>query len=594
MALLNTTIGPERVQVFDQPLGIVQVPGASISSAAILISTTQVGAPENTVTTVQSLEEFTDAFGGPDEVAYGAYYAVKGFYDNAGTGATAYIVNVGSAPTATDFIGNAADGTGLRALDEIDDIGLIMVPGLPLEMAYLVHGSLVDYTETVRAEFGATLSTSFSLLGVPKEITKSEVDQLLITAQLIQTTGAGPWVMDINIEDDAVAATGTYTVVDYTQLAGDTVTVDGTVLTEGVDWTAAVSNNATATSLASAISALATVNAAAVGAVVTVTAADPGAAGNSIATLTSDAVNLTVSGATLTGGLDGDVDLSDITPGMIVTDTSGANKFVISAVDDTLDTITVITDPTGDFSPGDDVLIKVPSAVTYKEFVINNPSRVSGWYFNSLVVVDASSTASPGDIVVVDMTGHVAGIIARIDANRTIGGHSHAPAGIRFAGIGGILGLQLSLSEKKDGEPLRLAFINRLTSFPGAGNIVFGGYTGDSGTSPLYTADEQLIQVMRTLQYLKASLEPGLRSFIWENFSPDTQNQVNGAIASFLRNNIHLFPAGLPESQQFKVIPVEPTQDELDKGLLRVRVQVRPNKAVRFIEIALEFPLPTA
>jgi hypothetical protein len=61
-----------------------------------------------------------------------------------------------------------------------------------------------------------------------------------------------------------------------------------------------------------------------------------------------------------------------------------------------------------------------------------------------------------------------------------------------------------------------------------------------------------------------------------------------------MRNNIHLFPAGLPESEKFQVISVEPTQDELDQGLLRVRVQVRPNKAVRFIEISLEFPLPSA
>jgi len=50
----------------------------------------------------------------------------------------------------------------------------------------------------------------------------------------------------------------------------------------------------------------------------------------------------------------------------------------------------------------------------------------------------------------------------------------------------------------------------------------------------------------------------------------------------------------LPESQKFKVIGVEPTQDDLDKGLLKVRVQVKPNKAVRFIEISLEFPLPSA
>jgi hypothetical protein len=99
---------------------------------------------------------------------------------------------------------------------------------------------------------------------------------------------------------------------------------------------------------------------------------------------------------------------------------------------------------------------------------------------------------------------------------------------------------------------------------------------------------------MRTLQYIKASLEPGLRPFLWENFSPATQNQVVGAVQSFLRNNKHLFPAGLPESQQFKVISVEPTQDELDQGLLKIRIQVRPNKAVRFIELTLEYPLPAA
>ena len=149
-------------------------------------------------------------------------------------------------------------------------------------------------------------------------------------------------------------------------------------------------------------------------------------------------------------------------------------------------------------------------------------------------------------------------------------------------------------AKEKDGFPLRSNYINRITSFPGSGNVIFGGYTAESGTSPVYTPDEQLIQVMRSVQYIKGSLEVGLRSFLWENFSPDTQEKVARAIESFLRNNIHLFPAGLQESQQFKVASVEATQDELDQGLLKVKVQIKPNKAVRFIEVALEFPLPTA
>ena len=39
MALLNTNIGPERVQVFPVPLGNLQIPGAGISVASFLIST---------------------------------------------------------------------------------------------------------------------------------------------------------------------------------------------------------------------------------------------------------------------------------------------------------------------------------------------------------------------------------------------------------------------------------------------------------------------------------------------------------------------------------------------------------------------------
>lgn len=478
---LNTNIGPERVQVFPVPLGTVQVPGASTSVCAFLISTTLSGAPVNVPTRVTDLGEFEDAFGDADDVAYGAYYAVQGYFDNGGTGKTAVIVHVGTSPTAASFIGNASAGSGLRALDLVDDISLVAVPGLPINMAYLVQPALIDYSETVRTEFGATLSTVFSLLAMPPDIKKANKD-----TQLISTT---------------------------------------------------------ITSIASLV-------------------------------LTLPAL-----------------DLSLVKPGMIVKK-AGVFNTVITAVDDTLNTVTVLSAST--LAPSDAITLEIPSAVTYKESVINNPSKVAGWYFNNPVVLDRSSTADPGDLLAVDPVGHVAGIMGRIDANIAIGGVSHAPAGIQYAGLSGIVGLELAISERTDAEPLRLNFINRITSFPGAGSVVFGGYTADSGTSPLFTADEQLIQVMRSIQYIKASLEPGLRSFLWENFSPETQAQVERAIEAFCRNNIHLFPAGLPEAQQFRVLHVEATQGDLDVGLLKVRLQVKPNKAVRFIEVSLEFPLPTA
>jgi predicted RecA/RadA family phage recombinase len=85
----------------------------------------------------------------------------------------------------------------------------------------------------------------------------------------------------VTLATDALAAdlliSGlTLQVLDFAQLGTDdaevTVTVNGvaTVLVEGTDWTAAVSNNATATSLAAAIAALAGVKATATTDTVTV------------------------------------------------------------------------------------------------------------------------------------------------------------------------------------------------------------------------------------------------------------------------------------------------------------------------------------
>ena len=104
MALLNTNIGPERVQVFDVPVGAVQIAGAATSVTAFLVSSSLMGAPVNSPTRIQSFDEFVDAFGDADDQAFDGYYAVKGYYDNAGTGADAIIVNVGVSPTANSFI----------------------------------------------------------------------------------------------------------------------------------------------------------------------------------------------------------------------------------------------------------------------------------------------------------------------------------------------------------------------------------------------------------------------------------------------------------------------------------------------------------
>jgi hypothetical protein len=610
--LLNTNIGPERVQVFPIPTGTVQIPGSPTSVTAFLIAQTETlspPSPVNVPTAVTDLTQFVNLFGGPDDILYDGYYAVEGFFNNAGTGNTAYIVNVGAGtpqsytmttvadvsgslnstyfklytpehyegspsyyvwyninsagvdpapagftrgievsaatnataatigtltaaaisaaipfnysttgssgasvnlinlqggtttapangsanpgftftlvtagadPTPADFIGNGALGTGLRSLDVIDDIDLVCVPGLPLSMAYLVDPAVIDYTAVIRCLWGETLSTTFSVLAVPKEVTTSTAD----------------------------------------------VTVVSTTITS-------ISSN------------------------VVGVAASPSA-------------------------------LAAITPGMVV-DALGIYTTTITAVNPTAQTITV--ESASALTVSEAILLAIPSAVTYVTNEVNTPSQSVAWYYNSLLVLDESSEATSGELVTVSPVGHVCGIMARIDANTSIGGVSHAPAGIQYAQISGINGLALSISERTDAAPLRLNFINRITSFTGLGTFVFGGYTAAGNSA---TPDQQLVQVIRAIMFIKSSLEAGLRSFLWENYSPITQNQVSTAVTAFLTSNIYLFPAGLPQAQQFQVVAVTPTQDELNQGLLVVTVLVRPNTAVRFIEINLEYPLPQA
>ena len=119
-------------------------------------------------------------------------------------------------------------------------------------------------------------------------------------------------------------------VTDFAQLVGTTLTVDGTVLTEGVEFTAAVDNNTTGASIASAIDALGNWTAAGTG---TVTAkwSVRGTIGNG-KTVTSNALGgIDIAGTGLSGVTASGVNGDEITVGgtkfTCVVGTAGANEF---------------------------------------------------------------------------------------------------------------------------------------------------------------------------------------------------------------------------------------------------------------------------
>lgn len=107
-----------------------------------------------------------------------------------------------------------------------------------------------------------------------------------------------------DMNSTTITGTGTYVALSITFSGGQdhaVLTVDGTALVEGTDWDAETSNDTTADNIVAALPVSVTgIN---TSGSIAVTAATAGAAGNSIALVTSDAVNMTISGALLTGGI---------------------------------------------------------------------------------------------------------------------------------------------------------------------------------------------------------------------------------------------------------------------------------------------------
>lgn len=167
----------------------------------------------------------------------------------------------------------------------------------------LATGSANGAVVTITANTAGAAGNSISLAS--SDGTHLPVSGAFLTGGVNGVNGDS---ITIQYVDSSAAATGTATVVDYIKLSGVHFTINGVSLVEGVDWSAATSNNATATSLASAISTATSstlCTATALGAVITITANTAGVPGNYISLYSSDTVNLVASGTHLTGGQGG-------------------------------------------------------------------------------------------------------------------------------------------------------------------------------------------------------------------------------------------------------------------------------------------------
>lgn len=192
------------------------------------------------------------------------------------------------------FADTAAEGTA-------SENGIVILVGNGYPHLY---GATADASAATKLILGSADSNT-EIIG-PLGVMADPVASAVLQADSTTKGFLPPRMTTAQRDSIGTKATGTVTVVSYTSLSGAVLTINGTVLTEGVDWTASISNASTATSLASAITtATATTlcTAVAVGAAVHITA-NAVVGGNAITLATSDVVNLTLSGSKLAGEVD--------------------------------------------------------------------------------------------------------------------------------------------------------------------------------------------------------------------------------------------------------------------------------------------------
>ncbi|MEH2567999.1 phage tail sheath family protein [Bradyrhizobium sp. AZCC 2289] len=183
-----------------------------------------------------------------------------------------------------------------------------------------------------------------------------------------------------------------------------------------------------------------------------------------------------------------------------------------------------------------------------------------------------------GQIETFPPCGAIAGIFAATDNLR---GVWKAPAGIT-AGIGGINGLEFSLNDEQNGQ-LNPLGINCLRNFPVVGPVVWGARTLRG--ADLLSDDYKYVPVRRLALYIEESLVRGTKFAVFE---------PNGeALWSTLRQTIGAFMTGLFQQGAFYGYDVAcdgttTTQDDIDRGVVNVRVAFAPVKPAEFIVLQIQ------
>ena len=208
------------------------------------------------------------------------------------------------------------------------------------------------------------------------------------------------------------------------------------------------------------------------------------------------------------------------------------------------------------------------------------PSSAAGVYFPRLTIPDPLAGNALRDV---GASGTIAGVIARIDANR---GVWKSAAGTEASVLGA--NLVTNLNDADNGS-LNVLGVNVLRSFPVYGSVVWGART-------MLGADQQASEwkyaaVRRTADYIEESLFEGLK---WVVFEPN-----DASLWAQIRLNVGSFMNGLFRQGAFAgVTPTDAylvkcdsdttTQADIGNGIVNIVVGFMPLEPAEFVVLQIE------
>jgi phage tail sheath protein FI len=201
-------------------------------------------------------------------------------------------------------------------------------------------------------------------------------------------------------------------------------------------------------------------------------------------------------------------------------------------------------------------------------------------YFPWLTVADPTATTPGAKPILVPPSGHVAGVYARVDAER---GVHKAPAN---ESISGAQGIQFPLDDS-DQDPLNAAGVNVLRVFAGSSlPVVWGARTtAKAGELPW-----RYVNVRRLMSFIEESVQEGIRWAVFEPNDLRLWKRLERTVTEFLTRvwaSGALFGASAEEAFYVKIDEELNPSPVRDLGQVVIEVGVAPVKPAEFVRVRI-------